>query len=500
MKRNVIEFTRATDSPQADFSHLRGEAVLGKLLRRHPDDERCLKRAHELLGDDPHYATAMHRVAYSLHEGFVRAFISYRADLDAAAARTVAETFRRLSRGRVDVTFADEFTERISGRDYKSEIEEATKRSQWFVLLVSGTRELSGWCMYETGLFRASATSRKLERLICLHHPGAALPGAVDGFQAVPGDVEHLVRFLDGLFRQPDPLPGWDALNPDLDDDTIRQAASGIAQALRPPRQPVAFHPGVTLVVPGGEALADAERLDACTIETDRLTARLFGKAETPRTWGALVAPLRSAGTATPWLDELLVVLRKAAAGNVFRPLGTSFESAQAGRMVRPVLHAMERDGPAGELRFHLYFLDDFSSPLRPGIAPRTGVLLTALRQHHRVRWEVVERFDACDWHEDDFTACAKALSRIDREAQAHGGVDLAHAGEPAEGRGATELRELAEDWAELCAPPQGALLVALRARDARAVRPALARCRALNRRYLELLLPILEDLTSREA
>lgn len=500
MKRNIIEFTRETDSPQADFSHLRGEAVLGKLLRRHPDDERCLKRAHELLGDDPHYATAMHRVAYSLHEGFIRAFISYRADLDAAAARTVADVFRRLSGGRVDVTFAEEFTERISGQDYKSEIEESTKRAQWFVLLVSGSRELSGWCMYETGLFRASATSRKLERLICLHHPGAALPGAIDGFQAVPGDIEHLERFLDGLFRQADPLPGWDALNPDLDDDSIRHAAARIAQALRPPRQPVAFHPGVTLTVPGEEALADAVRLDACAIETDRLTAQLFGKAEAPRTWGALVAPLRSAGAAPHWLDELLVVLRKAAAGNIFRPLGASFECAQAGRMMRPVLHGMERDGNAGELRFHLYFLEDFSSPLRPGIAPQAGALLTALRLHHRVRWEVVERFDSCAWQEDDCAACAKALSRIDREAQAHGGAALPAACDSVEGRAATELRELAEGWAELCAPPQGGLLVALRRGDAHAIRQAFARCRALNRRYMELLLPLLDDMTNRKA
>ena len=95
------------------------------------------------------------------------------------AARTVAEVFRALSARQVEVTFADDFTARISGQDYKSEIEAATKASHWFVILLSDAKEPSGWCMYETGLFRASVTSRKLERLICLHHPNASLPATV---------------------------------------------------------------------------------------------------------------------------------------------------------------------------------------------------------------------------------------------------------------------------------------------------------------------------------
>jgi hypothetical protein len=198
MTRTVIEFTRDSDMPDADFSHLRGGDVLHKLLRRYPNDAACLNRAHEQLADDPNYAAAMHRVAYSLHEGRIRAFISYRVGADTEAARTVADVFRALSARKVAVTYADEFTARISGQDYKSEIEAATKAAHWFVILVSESREPSGWCMYETGMFRASVTSRKMERLICLHHPNAVLPAAIDGFQSTVCSGKQ-IRCPDGM-------------------------------------------------------------------------------------------------------------------------------------------------------------------------------------------------------------------------------------------------------------------------------------------------------------
>ena len=495
MKRNIIEFTRASDTPDADFSNVRGEAVLDKLIRRYPSDAKCLRRAHELLIEEPNYAPAMHRVANSLHEGLIRMFISYRAGLDVAAARAVAEVFRTLSAGKVEVTFADEFTSRISGQDYKSEIEAATKAAHWFVILVSDSRELSGWCMYETGLFRASATSRRMERLICLRHPAATPPSAIDGYQAVTGDVVHLRRFLDGLFRQLNPLPGWNALNPTLDDATIEMAAARIAQALRPPRRPVLFNPIVTLVVQRPQALTSPDQLSDCVVETDRLTARLFGKAEPPTRWGALVSGLSGRGQ---WQHELVAVLRKAAAGDIFRQLSGNFESPQGGQVLRPVVQAMEHDGLDGEYRFQLCFLEDLGRASDTGLTGSTQALLTAVRLHNRVRWEVVERFADAAWDGDDCAAAGKSLSRIDREACGNGGIDAQALRSHFSSAAASELEDLFEDWAELCDSNQGRLPTALRNTDAAAVRAAMLRCRELNRQVLQHLLPALESLSSR--
>lgn len=499
MKRNIIEFTRASDTSDAEFSHLRGEAVLGKLLRRHPDDASVLQGAHELLQDDPNYAAAMHRVAKTLHDGCVRVFISYRVGIDSAAARTVAEIFQSLSGGRVLVTYADDFTARICGQDYKSEIEEATKAAHWFLLLVSDSRELSSWCMYETGLFRAASTSRRLERLICLHHPEATLPSAIDGFQSVAGDVSNLQRFLDGLFRQANPLPGWPALNPSLHDRSILDAATRIAEALRPPRKPVAFNPALTLVVQNPPALSSADDLNGCSIDADQLTAQLFGKTEPPATWGDLVSRLRKRPEQSAWLGELVAVLRKAGSGNMFRPLVGTFESLNGAHVVRPVLQAMEHDARGEEYRFHIFFLEEFlSSPTQDDLSDNARTLLTLVRMHNRVRWEVIERFSGVDWSSHELAACTKALSRIEREAQVAGGIEVQALQKNFEPRESCEVAEYLEDWVDLCGAAGGQLHSALREGDIKAVEDGMTQCRLLNRRLLERALPALERLTQR--
>ena len=498
MKRNIIEFTRASDTPDADFSHVRGEAVLDKLLRRYPGDAESLARAHQLLQDEPNYAPAMNRVAHSLHEGRIQAFISYRVGIDAEAARTVADVFRALSGNQVSVTFADDFTARISGQDYKSEIEAATKASHWFVILVSDSREPSGWCMYETGLFRASVTSRRMERLICLHHPRAALPAAIDGFQSVPCDVAHLQRFLDGLFRKSDPLPGWDALNPNLDDGAILEAATRIARALRPPRKPVAFNFGLTLEVHQPARLAAGTDLDDCSITTDRLTANLFGKVDPPDTWGQLVANLQpSEGGDSDWLTELVAVLRKASAGNIFRPLTGTFESVQGGRVLRPVVHAMEHDGVSDDFRFQLFFLEEFASAPSQGLGAPTRALLALVRMHNRVRWEVLERFADSRWPTEQCDACDKAFSRIERESRAQGGIDLPALRELYAPDQAGQVAVLTAQWQALCNGATGSLSQALRYGKVELIRDGMTRCRELNRRVLELSFPVLEALTT---
>lgn len=499
MKRNLVEFIRASDTSDAAFSHLRGEAVLGKLLRRHPDDATVLQRAHELLQDDPNYAAAMHRVAKSLQDGYIRVFISYRVGIDSAAARTVAEIFQSLSGGRVVVTYADDFTARIAGQDYKSEIEEATKAAHWFVLLVSDSRELSSWCMYETGLFRAATTSRRLERLICLHHPEATLPGAIDGFQSVAGSAVHLQRFLDGLFRQVNPLPGWPALNSTVHDGVILEAANRIAEALRPPRKPVTFNPALTLVVRGPSMLISAEDLNGCNVDADQLAAQLFGKAEPPATWGDLVSLLQKRPEQSAWLDELAAVLRKAGSGNIFRPLVGTFESLNGARVMRPVLQSMEHDARGEEYRFHIFFLEEYlSSPTQDNLSDSAHALLTLVRMHNRVRWEVVERFSGVDWSSQELAACAKALSRVEREAQLAGGIDVQALQKNFDPLASCEMVDYLEDWAELCGAADGQLPSALREGDEKGVKEGMIQCRLLNRQLLERALPALERLTRR--
>ena len=496
---NVVEFTRVTDPTDAQFSHLRGEEVLQKLLRRYPNDRDSLQRAHQRLKGDPSYGPAMHRAAQSLHEGRIRAFISYREGLDAEAARAVADVFRELSAGKVAVTLADEFTGRIPGQDFKSETESAIKTAHWFIFLVSEAREPSAWCMYETGMFRAGITSKRLERLICISHPTATLSSAIDEYQAVQASVPHLQRFLDGQFRKPEPLPGWDALNAQLTDATILSAATRIANAFRPPRKPISFNYRVTLDVQHPERLKAPSELSSCLIETDRVTAELFGKVVEPHTWGELIANVRRKNSAEKWLEELLAVIKKASEGNAFRPITTTFESSYGGRVLRPVLDSMEHDGISPQYRFHLFFLEEILSAPVHSVPIPTLALLTAVRMNERIRWEVIQRFMNVQLTHSNIEACAKAFSRIEREVQGFGRLDVELlCSNYAEGV-QTEVREMIHRWTELRNPQAGSLGSAFKKYDAERIRDGLIECRQLNRRFFELTFPVLQEVTKAE-
>ena len=220
----------------------------------------------------------MHRAAESLYEGRIHAFVSYRIGVDTEAARAVADVLRELSSQRVTVTLADEFTARISGQDFKSEIESSIQSAHWFIFLMSDVREVSEWCMYEMGMFRASATSKRMERLICIHHPTATPPKIIGELQAVPSTLKDLQRFLGGVLRNVDPLPGWNPLNPQLKDEQIESAAERIERAFRPPRKPVSFNCRVILEINNPGRLRRWEELASCQIEADRLAADTLRK------------------------------------------------------------------------------------------------------------------------------------------------------------------------------------------------------------------------------
>jgi hypothetical protein len=240
------------------------------------------------------------------------------------------------------------------------------------------------------------------------------------------------------------------------------------------------------------EQLASPVDLESCAIETERATANLFGKVEAPLTWGALVSNLASMAGAVAWLDELVVVLRKAGAGDVFRPIAGSFECMQGGRVLRPVLHAMEHDGTGSEFRFHLYFLDELSSAPRLHVAPATRVLLRTVRLHNRVRWEVLERFAGVAWTPSAMASLAKVFSRIEREAMAQDLDDDALLCSNYDDDAQDDIAELLQGWRALRDPAQGTLVAALRQADGVAVTHGMTECRELNRRFFELSFPVL--------
>ena len=249
--------------------------------------------------------------------------------------------------------------------------DEAIKRAQWFITLLSQIDDPTKWCMMETGMFIANMTSNKINRLICIYHPTLSPPIEINKYHAVRADVTDLVRLFDGLFRRFPPLPGWDTINPDLSDDTLLSAATNIAKAFRSPRKPIFYNYHLTLEVKEPEKLKSWRDLNYCEIETDSKTADLFGKIEPPATWGDLIFNVVKNNNTNKWLEELFEVIRKASKGDKFGIISGTFECSHGGRVMRP--ESTKWNGMTLRLNtnFICFFLMRFVQHLRTIFRPK---------------------------------------------------------------------------------------------------------------------------------
>jgi hypothetical protein len=499
---NVIGFNRRSDKRRRDFSAIRGRDVLDKLLQSNPDDADALRLAHELLAEEANYASAMHMAASTLRAGQIRVFISYRLDSDTELARAVAAAFRELSGGRVAVTLAADFTRDISGRDYKEVIGKEITRAHWFVLLLSNLGQNNDWCMYETGMFRASMVSNRINRLICIHHPQTRLPGPIQEFQSVPAESDRLHAFFQGLFLTSHPIPGWSALNDQVSEESMRAHADRVVQLMRGPSRPVNFNYRVTLEVTRPADDHTAADLDSCSIDTDTRTADLFGKVDPPTTWGELIMNVRRGGRQDQWLTELHAVICKACSNNTFRPISGTFESSHGGRIMRPIVESMVHEDGSDHYCVRLIFVEDLYSASIPAVTPEVLAFLSALRTHSRLRWELIERFSDVNWDKDQADACAQVFSRIERAGQSFTQWDLnalcANYAEPVGER----IRAIMTRWRELRrsgpAAAQlgpGILDLALRRCDGEAIKPLIEECAGLVNDFLRLSYPVMENI-----
>lgn len=498
-----LRFKRGSDNEEEDFDLHRGKGVLERLQAKNPDLREPLKRAHDLLATHPSYAAAMHAAARSLRDGSIRVFVSYRSEKDAPAARAIAEALRDLSGDepsdmRMKVTLADEFAMRISGRDFKEEIATKIASADWFILLAPDPKTKSDWCMFETGMFRSTMVP-DVHRLIPICHASAQLPDPIREFQSHEANETGLYKLFSGLFREPDCLPGWDALNRDVDEDTLRSTARTVAELFSVPSMEVPLTPWVRLTVPDVVELSEPSDLAQVPIETDQRTADYFGRATPPTHWGELVEGVTNASNAA-WLQELAPVLAKARDNRRIRPIAGTFESDAGGRVLRPVVQSIDTSGP--DTQFLLLFVEDFATAPDYGLPRQTLALLTAVRMNNRIRWEVVERFRKVTWDESTIDECRTVFSRIEREIGYFGQWDVDLLCQCFDDVAALEVRKMVNRWCELRAAGvsgkaylSGELDVAFDDSDQERVASLFNEMAELNQRFLSMANPALETM-----
>ena len=505
-----IEFRRRSDKRFRDLSEVRGRDVLGKLVKADPRNEAELREAHSCLTGDPNYASAMHMAASSLRLGKIRVFISYRLGVDADLARALAEAIRELSVGRVSVTLAADFTRDNSGQNYKEVIEKEIARAHWFVLLLPDSEDNSEWCMYETGMFRASMVSTRVNRLICIHHPKAELPAPIADFQSVASECNALIDLFTGLFHDPQQMPGWSAINARITRKMVLKHAEEIVRQMRGPSQPVSLHYSVEIEILRPSEITTAvpelaaELLAGYNVRTDTKTADLFGKVEPPATWGELIDNVRRGGRYDKWLIELVAVIQKICQNNTFRPISATFEASHGGRVMRPVLESMHYEAGGDRRRVRLIFLEDlYAAPVQE-ITPEVLAFLTALRTNSRLRWELIERFAGVNWGKDKekVDACAGIFSRIERIGQPFTQWDLEAlcANYPEHDR--DSIRNIVVRWRELRRPGDearragpGELDLAFNNYRFAKIGPLIDECAKLVNDFMGLSFPVMEAL-----
>lgn len=130
----------------------------------------------------------------------LKVFISHKHEDSVAAA----ELHRLLELYSTD---ADIFssTRMRQGRDYRDDLVNALRDSDWFILIYKRPSLPHDWCLYEAGQFEASNRDKnnKLKegkRLLCIHPEGIDRPSELNPYQSVSANRSDIEDFLRSYF------------------------------------------------------------------------------------------------------------------------------------------------------------------------------------------------------------------------------------------------------------------------------------------------------------
>lgn len=423
------------------------------------------------------------------------------------AAKTIVETLRGISGARLNITFSAEFGEDIVGREYKNRIIDAIKDAHWFMLLAPESQADSGWCLFESGMFRGNMFAPKtVNKLICIHREGSDMsPPPIDEYEAVKGNEESIRQFLINLLCKDNPVPGMPALNPQAD-KLMDWAVEQIVAALRRPTQLKRryYQNFVRVTVPDTRKLDSVEDLDDLQVSYDGQSAHMFGKISGrgmgPHCWGELIENVREKDPECRWLQEVLAVMRKAADNNAFRPIQATLEEAHGGKVYRPVLHAMNYDENRQHPQkiFQINFIEEVGSSISAEIGRPIQALTTVLRMAYRFRWELIERFVGKPLNEESISELQDTMHRIEMESLSRGFMDedtvCANFSSQHE---VARIRALYKRWYEMRSDKgDGDLDKAFAAGDGEAVQCLLAELAKINVDFLRIATKRLQELS----
>ena len=209
-------------------------------------------------------------------------------------------------------------------------------------------------------------------------------------------------------------------LNENADIDSI---ANKIVNAVSPPSEKLItryLRPCVTLEVTDPKAMATLDGLKNARLDyVQEDVPGLFGKIDTPRTWGELIANQCKDDDCPAWLTDLGQNIASAMAGNRFEPSLATFATPQGNAMYRANVFGITRSATGEPKSIHILFNESYSainlSPEHKSIA----ALAILLRMAFRFRWEILEKYGRGMLKSDDINALHENLDRMQAEARA---------------------------------------------------------------------------------
>lgn len=528
-KGNIRKFDQGAADQDADQLHK--DPKVNKILkdpyikRRYTRNEVLqpkITKAAELLKDEPNAAglakTAVDALLANQGKGRVNVFFSYKIK-DKEKAGKIVETLEKLTRGRLNITWAQDFA---AGEVLPETIRDAILEAHWFVLLLPDPSEDWDWCLFETGMFRGVMRSTKLNKVFCLRHYLNDQPGQIGEFLSVvarpddPSDINN--TFLSKICSEEDFFPGMGQLCPFVTPDEISSAAAEINSVIFPPerrkeRKRRRFEPfaRIRLNLPMDqnsirnlsskdmEKLLNDAKFDWISDEdlgTNGEARRIFGWIDQPETWGTLVSSAIEGETDRRWVGELCSALKQAAIGMTFTPVQATFQAANAEKKIyRPILYAVERSADNSIAAFLIIFVEDVGgTATHPSHVPIKGYveLISSIRLCYRFRWEIVEPFHRIS-NDNDIIALKEALNRVMKENKSRGKHELDELHtffEGAEDRRVDELRGMFLNCVQK-------LPVLMENRDLEGLRTLLTNFAPHNQEYLKLSTKLFADMNA---
>lgn len=468
---------------------IQSNSKVADLVRRNPHIKDSVERAVKILKNEKNAVPAVLEAARALIDGKITIFFSYK-DRDEETAISVIRELRVYAARKLNIIFAAEFKKNF-GKNWYKMLREGIKNAHWFILLLPDSSVDWDWCLFETGMFRAKMVSDKVNRLICLHHPGLTeLPDQIKEFQAVKAESRTVQDMLKTIYIKDDPIPGMEAINPE-----IRRKIPGIARkiikAISPPipkLEPTYLQRGVRIRVKDPVNLTEPAGLEKAEIvEINQKTLDVFGLVSKVETWGKLTRRVAKTGKDIRWLEEICDSIHNAAKGFSPDPIVATFKGLYGGKMWRPVLETLYKTSYGSIDSFVILFVEEIGTGPRNHIAAPIQALLTTLKMSYRFRWEIIERFRK-GIAKDDVKEFNDILEQMESEALSRGLMDQDALCKNFNTAPAKEIKEMFKRWYKLRNDKKtGELDIAIQEEDVQTIKKILGDMIPLNQRFIEL-------------